>query len=413
VTNGETSETRMDIAVVGGGPAGLVAAILLAQSGASVVCFAPEPRHIDHRTSALMQGSVQILKALNVWDELKPKTAALRIMRLIDDTGRLVRAPSVTFDAAEIGDDPYGYNIMNSDLVAVLRKKASETSGLTLIDQAVDEVDAARKQVRLTDENAKQWIVALVVGADGKRSPCRRAAGISVSETALPQTALAFNIDHSAPHELVSTEFHRPNGPLTFVPLPGNRSSVVWVESPEKARTLRALRETAFRDALQERSYGILGDIGAIGPMGSFPLTHARSDALAADRIVLVGEAGHVVPPIGAQGLNLGFRDAAAIAELVRTVRQSDGDPGSREILAKYQNLRERDVATRSNLVNLLNRSVLSELLPFQMVRSAGLYALARSGPLRRLAMRTGIGPLFDSLLASGDREGTDHPVRS
>lgn len=390
----ETKAHNVDIALVGGGPAGLVASLLLARSGVGVVCFAPKPRHEDLRTSALMQGSVEILKSIDVWDELEPRSAPLRVMRLIDNTGRLLRAPSVEFNADEIGTEPYGHNFKNRDLVAALRKKANNADNLMLVECAINAIDIGADHATLTDSTGQTWTVDLIVAADGRMSGCRKAAGIEVSEKTLPQTALAFNVTHTRPHDFVSTEFHRPHGPLTFVPLPGNCSSVVWVESPATIKRLLAMKQEKFLEEFQEQSYGILGDITEIGPIGSFPLTHLDANMMAQNRTVLVGEAGHVLPPIGAQGLNLGFRDALTISELVAKAKSNGLTASDSSVLEAYDKQRRSDISSRSKFVKLLNQSVLSDFLPVQAARGVGLFALANINPLRHLAMKTGIGPI-------------------
>ncbi|MBZ0217230.1 MAG: FAD-dependent monooxygenase, partial [Fimbriimonadaceae bacterium] len=302
----------------------------------------------------------------------------------------------VEFNADEIGDEPYGHNFQNTDLVAALREKARQTDSLELSGNEVKSVRIKSSGVTLVDTAECIRRIGLVVAADGRNSMCRKAAGINVTTTRLPQTALAFNISHTRPHDNISTEFHRPHGPLTFVPLPADRSSVVWVESPDAAKRLLEMDRSEFREELQEKSYGILGEITEIGPIGSFPLSHLGADTLAQNRTVLVGEAGHVVPPIGAQGLNLGFRDAAAIADLVQTARTNGLTAYDDSVLSAYNKNRKSDISSRSKFVELLNRSVLSDFLPVQAARGVGLYALTKSNPLRRLAMKTGIGPIRD-----------------
>lgn len=382
-----------DICVVGGGPAGLAAAILLARGRHATRLFAPAPDAADTRTSALMRGSIALLAALGAWAELEPKSAPLRTMRLVDATGRLLRAPETEFSAAEIGEAAFGYNIRNRDLVAALTRIAEGTRGLVLDRRAVTAVASETGAVKLTIEGGATWTARLVAAADGRNSMCRAAAEISTRETRYPQTALAFDVAHERPHHNVSTEFHTKTGPLTFVPLPARASSVVWVVRPEQARTLTILSERDFLARLSQHSYDFLGALGPRGALGTFPLCGMVASRMAARRVALVGEAGHVVPPIGAQGLNLGLRDAAALAETVAEAGAAGEDIGADAVLGRYAAWRRADIESRAAGIAMLNRSVLSDFLPVQLARGAGLYLLGTVAPLRRLAMAVGMEP--------------------
>ncbi len=386
-----SNRKSFDAAIVGGGPAGLIAAILVAKTGANTVCLAPRPLRVDTRTSALMRGSLDIMSDAGVLPSLVEKSAPLKTIRIIDDSGHLFRGPPVEFNCSEAGGEPFARNFQNSDLVEALQAKAGDQENLTLLDEAAAAINPGDNVVKINTTSNLELTVDLVIGADGRMSPCRKAAGISSKTSKLPQSALVFNVDHTLPHEYVSTEFHRHAGPLTLVPLPGNRSSVVWVETHEKASDYKNLDDIAFTEIFGEMTYGVLGNIRALGPRAMFPLSNLSVEDAGRGLIALVGEAAHVVPPIGAQGLNLGFRDAATIAQLIGN--SSNETNSARAIVQDYALRRKRDISTRSGFVNLLNRSLLSDFLPVQMLRSSGLAALANITPLRKVAIRAGIGP--------------------
>jgi 2-octaprenyl-6-methoxyphenol hydroxylase len=233
----------------------------------------------------------------------------------------------------------------------------------------------------------------LLIGADGRNSPSRAAARIDSETRSYPQSALTLSFTHGRPHRDISTEFHTPHGPFTLVPLPGNRSSLVWVLPPAEAETIASLSDEALSDEIERRSQSILGKIKVEPGRGLFPLTISQAKRFAAQRIALVGEAAHVIPPIGAQGLNLGLRDAAAIGELAIAAYRDNRDPGADDVLAEYDRARRADVGTRAFAIDLLNRSLLSDFLPVQSARGIGLYLLDRIGPLRRAVMREGAAP--------------------
>lgn len=383
--------------VVGGGPAGLTAAITLAGGGVPTALVAKppvkNPAKLDNRTTALLAGSVTALETLGVWDLCAAKAAPLKIMRIVDDTGRLWRAPEVKFEASEIELSAFGYNIENHYLVEALEQRARALPGLRLIDDDVIDVAPATDAVAISLKSGRILQAPLVIGADGRRSVCRDAAGIDVEERSYPQVALTVCLKHSRPHNDTSAEFHTSTGPFTLVPLVGRRSSLVWVLEPRAADAFAALDDNELADEIERASHSILGKIEIEPGRGLFPLTSARAKSFAAERIALVGEAAHVIPPIGAQGLNLGLRDAATIAELVITAHRGGHDIGGAELLTRYNAMRRADVGSRTLAVDLLNRTLLSDFLPVQGMRGLGLYLIDRIGPLRRAVMREGVAP--------------------
>src|SRR5579885_2685800 len=341
-------DTQASAIVVGRGPAGLTAAVALAAGGVDTILVGKRSAAQDNRTTALLAGSVTALTTLGVWELCRAQAAPLRTMRIVDDTGRLWRAPEVKFDAQEIGLDAFGHNIENRHLVDALERRAGELATLRVID--VDAHD-------------------------------------------YPQVAVTLCLKHSRPHRDTSTEFHTPSGPFTLVPLPGERSSLVWVVDPADADDLLELDDAALAEEVERACHSILGKIAVEPGRGRFPLTRMTARRFAAQRIALVGEAAHVIPPIGAQGLNLGLRDAAAIGELAAAARKAGRDIGGINLLVAYDTMRRADVGSRTRAVDLLNRTLLTDLLPAQGARGLGLYMLDRIGPLRRALMREGVAP--------------------
>jgi 2-octaprenyl-6-methoxyphenol hydroxylase len=382
-----------DVAVVGGGPAGLAVAIAIAQSGANTALIARRSLYADNRTTALLGESIDFLQRLEVWPNCMDKAAALRVMRLVDDTGRLIRAPEVRFSCDEIGLEVFGYNIENRVLVSSLEERAATLPNLTRLDDEAAAVHADDDIVSVQLANGGALSARLVVGADGRHSLCREAAGITVQRRELHQAALTFNVSHSRPHQNISTEFHTPQGPCVFVPLPGERSSVVWVSEPKEADRLMALSDEELSEAAEVRSHSILGKMQVEPGRNRFPLAIEQPRQFARARIALVGEAAHVLPPIGAQGLNMGLRDAADMAEVVQEALAAGEDPGSSSVLTRYASARRPDVMSRTFAIDIANRSLLSAFLPMQSLRAAGLHLIGSFGPLRRLAMREGLAP--------------------
>jgi 2-octaprenyl-6-methoxyphenol hydroxylase len=391
-----SDENEFDVVVVGAGPAGLATGLCCAVSGLRTAVAGPVADVHDGRTAALLDGSINLLKRLGVWTAVEPLSEPLTSIRLVDATGSLVRAPEVLFDAREIGLPAFGYNVANAALTAAL-ESACETRLARIVSKGVSNFEIGCDFVRLSLRDHGAIAARIVAAADGRRSSGRAAAGIAASTWSYPQSAVVTTFAHSRPHYGTSTEMHRQSGPLTVVPGPGNTSSLVWVESPDEATRIVTLPDDAFAKELETHLHGLLGRLSSFSPRRTFPLSGQTATVMGKDRIALVGEAAHTMPPIGAQGLNLSFRDAATLAEVAAEAKRAGQDVGGDQVLARYTRLRDSDVRSRVYAVDILNRTLLSSIPGVHLARGFGLFALATSRQLRMRVMREGVMPALAS----------------
>ncbi len=396
------------IAIIGSGIVGLTAALSIARSiprnlpdgsvAMDCVLIAPDKPEPDGRTSALLADTVDFLKALDIWDATSVFAFPLKTMRIIDGTNRLIRAPQTDFNASEIGREAFGYNVENKKLGALIETKLEELATIGRINQAVDSIAEATDEnglhcYRITTTNRQEITAEIIIAADGRQSVARQMTGIGNRKWDYPQIALVGNFTHSLPHHDTSTEFHTETGPCTLVPLGKNRSSLVWVVDRKSADLLTALEVGEFNLHLETKMQSILGKVTLEAKLKSFPLSAMIAKRFASGGILFAGEAAHVFPPIGAQGLNLGLRDVKKALELVEDFMNSEGKITPEAVGNAYHAARAGDIITRTTSVDLLNRSLLSDFLPIQAARSLGLYTLGALGPLRRLLMKEGIAP--------------------
>lgn len=385
-----TNKEKTSIAIIGAGPAGMLAALALANKGHSSILVGPETNSNDLRTTALMMPAIELLKTLDIWENLKPHAAALSTMRIVDGTKRLVRSPVVNFYSSEIGELAFGYNMPNVELNNAIAEAVDNCKLIKKVPLNATSYKHHANYVEITLEDQSIIETSLVVAADGRASEARKAAGIESRQWKYPQTAVILSFSHDLPHKNVSTEFHTEDGPFTQVPLPGNESSLVWVANPERANQLLGMGPKGLSEAIERQMQSMLGKIEVKTPAQGWPLSGIVPKSFAANRTILIGEAAHVFPPIGAQGLNLGVRDAT---NLVDAVEKSTGDCGDMTVISAYNRLRKPDIWMRTGSVHALNRALLSNLLPAQIVRSVGLELLRNFSPLRNFFMREGMHP--------------------
>ncbi len=382
-----STEHKTEVAIVGAGAVGLAAALLLARDGRRVTLVGSPFVPRDGRTVALLDGSWRLLEELGIAPALSDNAAPLAVMRLVDDTGSLFRQPPVEFRANEVGLPAFGWNVENAELVAALAASVDQNPSITVLPSMVENVTADADAVSLIAPGHQPLRAQLVVGADGRQSRVRQAANIEAREWRYPQTALTAILSHRREHQDTSTEFHTRAGPCTLVPLPGKRSSLVWMMAPDAAERIAALDDAGFARAVETQTHSLLGAMAVVGARGRIPMGGLSVERFAAERMALVGEAAHVFPPIGAQGLNLGLRDVTALRDALR----GSDDPGSAAAMQAYDRARQSDVRLRTGAVDMLNRTLLTDLVPADLLRGAGLLALARLGPLRRLVMKQGL----------------------
>ncbi|HEY0918032.1 FAD-dependent monooxygenase [Devosia sp.] len=381
---------RTDAVVVGGGLTGLAAAVAVAGAGLETVHLAPvSPR--DQRTSALMQPSVDYLKGAGLVDEPAALGHPLTRMRLIDATGRLLRAPEALFDSAEAGLEAFGWNFANVKLTDAFEAAGAGLANLSTVAQAMSGLELTPDGPVLTLADGSRLRAPLVVGADGKKSLVRASAGFRAREHGFEQSALVCDLELGRPIGGTSVEFHYPNGPFTLVPAGGNRANLVWIDDRDVLKAAQAGGEERLRAALLEKSQRLFGDIRLATAAFIFPLSTLSVDRAGADGVVLVGEAAHAFPPIGAQGLNLGLRDVADLAAALAAESDRTGNWAVR-LSEDYAARRQADLARTGMVVDVLFRSLLSPMLPAQMLRAAGLWALKLLPPLRRQAFAQGMG---------------------
>ncbi|KAA0694486.1 UbiH/UbiF family hydroxylase [Neorhizobium sp. P12A] len=381
---------QIEVAVIGAGLAGSIAAIALARGGRQVVLIAAAPAKTDRRTTALMDQSIRFLERLALWEKIAPSATSLDTMQIIDGTKRLLRAPTVAFRASEIGLESFGYNIPNAALTQVLNDAIKAEGNISTIEASATDIETKQDGVTITLDNGETVEASFVVGADGRRSIVRDSAGIKFRNWSYPQSAMVLNFAHSLPHQNISTEFHTESGPFTQVPLPGSRSSLVWVQKPTEAAARAELTLEELSRHVEERMQSMLGKVTVEDSVQVWPLSGMTAYRFGKGRAALIGEAAHVFPPIGAQGLNLSLRDVMGLVDILcgRASQPVAADAGD-----SFDRKRRTDIISRTASVDLLNRSLLSDFLPVQMLRAAGLHVLSAIPPLRSIVMREGIEP--------------------
>ncbi|PRX38142.1 2-octaprenyl-6-methoxyphenol hydroxylase [Meinhardsimonia xiamenensis] len=398
------SREERDVVIAGGGLAGLIAAAAFAAEGFSVLLADPAPqgavpegaRGPDLRSTAFLRPAQALLERSGLWERLAPFATPLEALEAVDSTGwpPRIRARRL-FRSDETGATPFGWNLMNAATrAALIAHLRAETRVELALGTGFRDMLARDDLIIVRLLDGRRIAARLLVGADGRESAVRDAAGIEADTTRYGQKALTFTVSHSEPHHNVSTEIYNEGGAFTLVPL-GNQegrpaSAVVWMNDGREALRLMELERAAFERTATERSCALYGPLRLLSARAMFPVLTRRARRLTAGRVALVAEAAHTLPPIGAQGLNTSLVDVAALVEAARA--HGDGDPGAEPVLAAYARARSRDIAARAAAIDLFNRVCRSGAPPVQALRALGLRLVHDIAPLRRQVMLAGLG---------------------
>lgn len=388
----------VDVLIAGGGYVGLSLAVALADAapGVRVAVVETRPREAmvrDPRASAIAAAARQMLEVLSVWAPVE--AASQPILDMIVTDSRLddvVRPVFLTFDGRSSSGEPFAHMVPNGVLVGALLDRA-EALGVSLVAPA-SVADFAERDggsvVRLTD--GRRIEARLLVAADGVRSRLRGLAGIRTLTWSYGQSGIVTTIAHDAPHDGRAEEHFLPSGPFATLPLPGNRSSLVWTERTEVADRLVRSDDLVFEVELQRRLGNHLGEVRVVGPRQAYPLGLTLARDFVRPRIALVGDAAHGIHPIAGQGLNLGFRDVAALAEVLVEALRIGQDPGGLDVLERYQRWRRFDTWQMAVVTDTLNRLFSNDLAPVRMIRDFGLGLVDRMPGLKRMFISEAAG---------------------
>lgn len=389
------SQQKADLVIGGGGMVGLTLALALARSGLAVLVADPLPLArtaepaFDGRVSALSYSSVRMLRTLGVWHRLEPRAQPIRDILVTDAS--LGRAPSpfsLHFDHCEIGA-PMGYIVENRDIRTALLACAESCDNIRLeCPAAVADLHARPETIEVEFDNGRSAVARLFVAAEGRDSPSRGRMGIGLISWSYPQRGIIATVAHERPHEGAAYEHFLPSGPFAILPMTGDRSSLVWTERELLADTMLLLPGAEFEAEVGNRFGAHLGTIHVAGPRWSYPLSFHLARTFVRPRFALMGDAAHGIHPIAGQGLNLGFKDVAALAEVVLDAARLGLDIGGADTLARYERWRRFDSFALAAATDALNRLFSNDFAPLRLARDLGLGIVDGIGPLRRFFMR-------------------------
>lgn len=389
-----------DIIIAGGGLNGPALGLALARAGLTVAVVDAQPARaraeaaFDGRAYALAIASRRLLSAIGVWPALAADSQPM--LKIVASDGRAGEGPArlaLRFDSAEIEEGPVGHMVEDRHLYAAFLTAMEACPGLTHIPATtVTGHQAGAAGVTVTLSDGRELTAAMLAACDGRTSPAAVRAGIRRTGHAYGQTALVAAIAHERPHHGIAHQFFMPTGPLAILPLTGNRSSIVWSEADANARAIAALDDEGFLAVLRPRFGDFLGAIALAGPRFSYPLNLTLADSYVAPRLALVGDAAHGVHPIAGQGLNLGLRDVAALAEVLVGAHRRGEDIGAPDVLERYQRWRRFDATSLALGMDAVNTLFSNDNQLLRMARDAGLGLVNRIAPLRRAFMRQAAG---------------------
>ena len=392
-----------DVCVIGGGHSGLVAALAFAKNNFNVLCVesttfsSSSKKDLELRTTAHLLPTVSFLENIGVWKHLEAYSCPLKTLKIINERDIETSSPKISnniFQSNEIKQNNFGYNVPLEKSVNIFRELVKCHKNINMIDNTSLISSHLENELRIIQLSNGDFIkTKLVIGADGANSVVRSLSGIELFQRDTGQVALTFNVKHTLEHKNISNELYKVGGPLTTVPmLDDNKnlhSSIVWMNNKEVTEQLLCLDKKEFALKLNERSLSILGEMAPISEVAKLPVKIMVAQKLVEERIVLIGESAHKLPPIGAQGFNMSVKDIETILHL--SIKNTE-DIGSSKMLRSYQFKRLPDIFGKAFSVGLLNKLAASEQIAFQNLRALGLDAINNIGPLKRSIMRLGLG---------------------
>ena len=408
-----SNEIETEVLVIGGGMAGMTLGNALAGAGVATLVVDSSPADelldaaYDGRASAIAWGSAQVFKGIGLWPFLEADAGPILDIRVAD--GTLEQGPSMLFlhyDHRDIGDEPFGYMIENRATRRGLFEQAKTLEALELRSPArVASLERNASGIEAELEDGTRIRARLAVGAEGRVSPTRESAGISVSHLAYGQTAIVCTVAHECEHDGVAVEYFLPSGPFAMLPMTNRRMNIVWTERSDLAPGFMALDDAAFLAELRRRFGDWLGEIELTGPRFAYPLSLQHAARYTDRRLALIGDAAHGIHPIAGQGLNLGLRDVAALAEAIMDARRLGLDIGGTDVLARYERWRRFDTVLLAGVTDALNRLFSNDIPPLRLARDLGLAAVNQVPPLKKFLMRHAMGAVGDlPRLVRGER---------
>jgi 2-octaprenyl-6-methoxyphenol hydroxylase len=378
---------QCDLTIVGGGIVGTTLAAALKHSGLKIIIIEARPLEVaaaKEQAYAFSLLSSRIYQGIGIWDEILPHIGKFGRIKLSDSDYR----QTVNFQTQDLNTEDLGYVAQHKIVLTTLQKYLANYDNVEwLCPATVTEVKDSQVIVQI-DGKQQSIETKLVIGADGAKSRIREIAGIKTRGWKYWQSCVAFTIKHTAPQNNIAFERFWPTGPMGVLPLPGNRCQIVWTHPHSEAQTLQKLDETQFIEKLQKYTGGFLGDLQLVSDRYIFPVQLMQSDRYVRPRLALVGDAAHCCHPVGGQGLNLGIRDAAALAEILQEAKSRGEDIGNLRVLQRYEKWRKTENSLVLGFTDFLNRFFSNNWLPIILIRRMGLSLMERVKPMKIFALK-------------------------
>ena len=389
-----------DVTILGAGPNGLAMALALGSNRLSrplsvTLLDARDPRTIrsDTRGTAVTAATQNMFKALGVWQSLGPQAADMRHVLVTDGTGTHADRPSLLNFSTDAGDQAAAALVENGDLTKALLDEVLASPAISISSGfSFASLDQKPNRVSIWSEDGRIIVSRLLIAADGRNSRVRDAVGIAVVRKDYGQTALSFSIRHSLPHGDTAEEHFSPDGVFAVLPLKGDRSSIVWGTTPDAAARLMALSDKDFNGELQTRMGQRLGTVTLDGKRGSYSLVRQMADRFVGERVALVGDAAHAIHPLAGLGLNLGFKDAAVLADVISQAVSRGEDFGGAACLERYESARRADVQFTSMAMDAMNALFVNDNPGLKLMRNLGLRAVNQMTPVKSVLMQQASG---------------------